>query len=116
MTIPTGTSVCVPQATLHKNPEYFPNPDEFDPDRFLPENVKKRHPYAFLPFSSGSRNCLGGKFALMAVKMMVAHIIRHFEVFTTDKMEDVKLLPDIILTPERDYNFILKKRSIHNVL
>lgn len=58
-TIPVGTEVGIGIFDLHRDPHLWPDPLTFDPDRFLPENVKNQHPYAFVPFSKGSRNCIG---------------------------------------------------------
>lgn len=57
--IPPGTEMHIGFLGLHYGPEWDPNPFDFDPERFLPENVAKRHTYAWMPFSHGIRNCIG---------------------------------------------------------
>ena len=52
-------SVVISPYLLHRKQELYDNPLVFDPDHFLPENVQKRHPYAYVPFSAGPRGCLG---------------------------------------------------------
>lgn len=57
--LPKGSSSVLVIIHMHRNPEYWPNPLRFDPDRFLPEEVAKRHPFAYVPFTGGPRICIG---------------------------------------------------------
>ena len=57
--IAKGTTAIIVTAALHDDEKYFPNPREYNPDRFLPENWTNKHPFCYIPFSAGPRNCIG---------------------------------------------------------
>lgn len=53
--LPKGCSVLISPFRVHRLEEFYPNPEEFNPDNFLPERMQNRHYYAFIPFSAGPR-------------------------------------------------------------
>jgi cytochrome P450 len=77
--IPAGTPVGISTAMVHADPAIWPEPDKFDPLRFLPEEVAKRHKYAWVPFGGGAHMCLGLHFAYMQVKILMAHLLTRYE-------------------------------------
>ncbi|GFT91048.1 cytochrome P450 3A1 [Nephila pilipes] len=80
ITIPEGMLVTIPIYAIHRNPEEFPEPEKFDPDRFTPEKRAQRDPYAYFPFGVGPRSCVGIRFGLMGIKMCLAYVIANFQI------------------------------------
>ncbi|XP_019565200.3 cytochrome P450 9e2-like [Aedes albopictus] len=77
-TINKGTAVWIPTQGLHMDPQYYPNPEKFDPERFNDENKANVNPMTYLPFGIGPRNCIGSRFALMEIKAIVYYLLLHF--------------------------------------
>ncbi|NXG35436.1 CP3A9 protein, partial [Dromaius novaehollandiae] len=82
VTIPEGVVVVIPPYTLHRNPEHWPEPEEFRPERFSKENKEAIDPYTFLPFGAGPRNCIGMRFALLTLKVAITILLQHFTLRT----------------------------------
>nr|XP_054761058.1 cytochrome P450 3A8-like [Lytechinus pictus] len=82
-----GVQVMFPLKAIHHNPEYWPEPEKFDPERFNKSEREKRHPYSYLPFGSGPRNCVGMRFALMETKMAVCRLLQKFRFETCAQTE-----------------------------
>nr|XP_018901323.1 PREDICTED: cytochrome P450 4C1-like [Bemisia tabaci]XP_018901324.1 PREDICTED: cytochrome P450 4C1-like [Bemisia tabaci]AFP49818.1 cytochrome P450 [Bemisia tabaci] len=109
--VPKGTLVNLQIYHIHRCKDQWPNPEKFDPDNFLPERISKRHPYAYVPFSAGPRNCIGQKFALLEEKTMLSAVLRNYRVESHEKFEDLTLMNELILRPESGIILKLTPRS-----
>ncbi|CAG2168056.1 unnamed protein product [Oppiella nova] len=76
--IEKGMSVEIPVYAIHHDPDHYPDPFTFSPDRFMPANRDHIQAYTYLPFGSGPRNCIGMRFALLSAKLLLAKISHSF--------------------------------------
>lgn len=97
--VPAGTVLHLNIYGVHRDPNFWPNPDVFDPDRFLPEKIKNRHPYSYIPFSAGPRNCIGQRYALLEMKAMIVPLIHNFYLEPVDNLKDLQIHADLVLRP-----------------
>ncbi|KAJ8982604.1 hypothetical protein NQ317_005076 [Molorchus minor] len=120
-----GTSAIFNIYSVHTNEKYWPDPYRFNPDRFLPEEIAKRHPCTYLPFSYGPRNCIGSdelciidksltnetlflgmKYGMMSMKTLVANVVRKCKLRTSYRgVEDIKLKSILVSRAKDGCNF-----------
>lgn len=86
--IKKGMLVTVAVNAIHYSKEYYDEPEKFDPERWDPANKGKLHPYAYLPFGTGPRNCIGMRFALESMKIAICTMVKRFELFAVEETAD----------------------------
>ncbi|XP_041474344.1 cytochrome P450 3A6-like [Lytechinus variegatus] len=103
-TIEKGSHIWIPPYSIHRDPDHWPNPTKFDPDRFTKENREGRNPFTWIPFGAGPRICIGMRFAMMEAKMA---LVRSLQVVRFEVSPLTKIPPDVgpatILNPNDSY-------------
>ena len=89
--LPAGSNVVICPYVTHRHPDFWSNPEGFDPDRFTPERAAGLHRMAYFPFSGGARKCIGNRFAMAQMPIVVAMVAQRFR---------VDLLPGETVVPE----------------
>ncbi|XP_050342226.1 cytochrome P450 4c3-like [Nymphalis io] len=105
---PAGSSVLVFYDAAFKNPKVFPEPEKFNPERFL----DSMHPFAFVPFSAGPRNCIGFRFAWVAMKTTISNILKRYEVMLGDAGKEPQFVSRILTESKNGIRLKLKKRNL----
>lgn len=110
--IPAGSNIIVPIYSMGHNPNYFPDPEAFKPERFMGErSMEKQNSFTYIPFSAGPRNCIGQKFAFYEIKSIVSKILRNFELVLTKESETYPILSaELVLRPESSVSFYFNPR------
>ncbi|GFY67265.1 cytochrome P450 4V2 [Trichonephila inaurata madagascariensis] len=114
-TIPKGSNCFILISSLHKDKEVFPDPEKFDPDRYLPENFAKIPEYAYIPFSAGPRSCIGQKFAVMEMKTVISSILRNYTIESLDSRDKVLPMNQITLHPSMHIRVRINPRRIRGL-
>ncbi|CAK1549418.1 unnamed protein product [Leptosia nina] len=96
-TIPAGVNCYIHIYDLHHREDIYPEPEKFNPDRFLMENIDNRHRYSFIPFSAGPRNCIGQKFAYLEMKAVMTGLLRKFRIEAVTRTDELVLISDLVL-------------------
>ncbi|CAI5441916.1 unnamed protein product [Caenorhabditis angaria] len=108
---PKGVRIVVVPLILHRNPNWWENPNEFNPENFSEDKMGNRHAYADVPFSAGPRNCIGQKFAMMEEKTVISWFFRKYRLRSNIPFEANHAQPEIILKPSIGFPLIVEHRQ-----
>ncbi|XP_064011537.1 thromboxane-A synthase isoform X1 [Pogoniulus pusillus] len=113
--IPAGAVIEVAVGHLHHNPEFWPEPEKFIPERFTEEARKEQHPFAYLPFGAGPRGCIGMKMGLLETKITLLRILQKFQFKTCPETEiPLQLKSKATLGPKNGVYIMLESRQKKN--
>ncbi|CAN7989346.1 unnamed protein product [Ixodes hexagonus] len=109
--LPAGVSVMVPVWHVHHDPELWPEPFSFKPERFA-EGNRKHDSATYLPFGLGPRQCIGKRFALLELKIAVCEIVRNFKICQSEHTQDPLevSVPSVVMIPEKEVYVKLQPR------
>jgi cytochrome P450 len=106
--IKKGNSLNIPVYAIHRHPDFWEHPNEFYPEHFLPEAVKQRDKFAYMPFSLGQHRCIGEYFAIMEIQMVLMRIYKNFKIELTTQ-EPMEFIPLVTLKPKHAIQLQINK-------
>ncbi|RZF32026.1 hypothetical protein LSTR_LSTR007104 [Laodelphax striatellus] len=117
--IPAGVDVGIFIYETHRDPATWGlQPHLFDPDNFLSDKCRQRHPYSYFPFSAGLRNCIGQKYALLQMKSVLSTLLRRFTLSPGPGhrcIEDIEVVMNTTLKSKKGFNVVFELRNNNSV-
>lgn len=111
-TMPIGAHFIIASYLLHRDKSIWgENADGFVPERWETEQIKEIHPFAYLPFSGGPRNCVGAKYAMMLLMSSLSTFLRNFEIETPLKFDELTCQLTATMRFAQPYLISLKPRN-----
>lgn len=108
--IPNNTVLAIMPLFTHRLEEYWPNAGEFDPERFLNQRGG-RHPFSYLPFSAGPRNCIGSKYAIAEMKGVLSVILQNYRITSLNPLGTIRTDIQITLKPRDPISIRFERRT-----
>ena len=108
--IPRGSILYAFSYVTHRDQRWFPEPERFDPERFLGEKERELSPFAYFPFGAGPRVCIGAQFALTEMTLVAASLLQRFEFSLRPGDGDPEPLTHLSLRPRGGLSMVLRKR------
>uniref|UniRef100_A0AAQ4QQQ3 Thromboxane-A synthase n=1 Tax=Gasterosteus aculeatus aculeatus TaxID=481459 RepID=A0AAQ4QQQ3_GASAC len=113
--LPKGATLEIPAGFLHYDPEHWTEPQSFIPERFTPEAKASRHPFVYLPFGAGPRNCVGMRLAQLEIKMALVRLFHRFSVVACSETKvPLELKSSSTLGPKNGIFVKIQRRDVHS--
>lgn len=109
--LPAGSFLIFSPYSIHRRPDYFPDPDTFNPDRFAPGNESQVPKYAYMPFGAGPRICIGNHYALLSGHMIITTLTQHIT-FTFVEGQRIETAPMVTLRPRNGMCMYVNRRNV----
>jgi cytochrome P450 len=108
--VPAGSFAVTSPPVSHANPEIFPQPNDFTPNRYRPERAEDENPFAYVPFGGGHHRCSGMRFGLLQVKAILSILLQRYEMVLVEPNPE----PDfsgMVVVPKRPCRIRYRRRS-----
>ena len=111
--IPKGVSLFLMIQRLQRDPIVFPEPLHFKPERFLEENqFSSDNSFGFIPFSGGARNCIGQKFAINEIKIIMAKVLLNYSLVSLEERDELIIFDGLLSKPLNGIKMLIRRRSV----